>query len=225
MEAVTEKLRNAIVEMQEDEALALTKEFVAGGGDAQQVLETCREALEIVGKRFEEGEYFLPELVLAGEMFREIGEIVKPLLATQAASQAKSVGTVVIGTVRGDLHDIGKNIVCFMLEVNGYKVVDLGIDVPVEKFVDAVRELQPPVLGLSGFLTLAFDSMKETVEALTKAGLRERLKIMIGGGQIDDGVRLYTGADAFGRNAMAAVNLCKQWIKPIANQAAPQHAA
>ncbi len=112
-----------------------------------------------------------------------------------------------------------------MLEVSGYKVVDLGIDVPVEKFVDTVREVDPPVLGLSGFLTLAFDSMKETIEALAKAGLRDKLKIMIGGGQIDDGVRVYTGADAFGRNAMAAVNLCRQWIKPASDQAVPRSAA
>src|SRR3974390_2342841 len=164
MAATTDKLRDAIVEMQEDDALALTKEFIAAGGDPQAVLENCREALERVGKRFEQGEYFLPELVLAGEMFREIGEIVKPLLAAKTTGQAKSVGTVVVGTVHGDLHDIGKNIVCFMLEVNGYKVVDLGIDGPVEKFIETVRELHPPVLGLSGFLTLAFDSMKETIE-------------------------------------------------------------
>lgn len=224
MTEATDKLRDAIVEMREDEALTLTREFIASGGGAQVVLETCRQALEIVGKRFEQGEYFLPELVLAGEMFREIGEIVKPLLAVQATGEQKSTGTVVIGTVHGDLHDIGKNIVCFMLEVNGYKVVDLGIDVPVEKFVDTVRELRPPVLGLSGFLTLAFDSMKETVEALAKAGLRDKLKIMIGGGQIDDGVRAYTGADAFGRNAMAAVTLCRQWIKPTSEATAAQPA-
>lgn len=224
MAATTDQLRDAIAEMREDEALDLTKEFMAAGGDPQAVLETCRQALEIVGKRFEAGEYFLPELVLAGEMFREIGEIVKPALATKSTGQAKSAGTVVIGTVHGDLHDIGKNIVCFMLEVNGYKVVDLGIDVPVEKFVETVRELHPPVLGLSGFLTLAFDSMKETVEALGKAGLRDKMKIMIGGGQIDEAVRAYTGADAFGRNAMAAVNLCRQWIKP-AEQAAARPAA
>lgn len=212
MAVTTDKLRDAIVEMQEDEALALAKEVVAAGGDAQEVLDTCRQALEIVGKRFEQGEYFLPELVLAGEMFREIGEIVKPLLAAKATGPSKSAGTVVIGTVHGDLHDIGKNIVCFMLEVNGYKVVDLGIDVPVDKFVDIVRELDPPVLGLSGFLTLAFDSMKETIEALAKAGLRDKLKIMIGGGQVDETVRNYTGADAFGNNAIDAVSLCKNWM-------------
>jgi 5-methyltetrahydrofolate--homocysteine methyltransferase len=224
MADVADKLRDAIVEMREDEALALTKTFVAAGGKAEEVLEICRQALEVVGNRFEKGEYFLPELVLAGEMLREISEIVKPLLATKGTGQAKSAGTVVIGTVRGDLHDIGKNIVCFMLEVNGYKVVDLGIDVPVEKFVDTVREVDPPVLGLSGFLTLAFDAMKETVEALAEAGLRDKLKVMIGGGQIDDAVRAYTGADAFGRNAMAAVILCRQWIQPTSDRAAAQPA-
>lgn len=219
-----DKLREAIVEMQEEEALALTKTFLAAGGSADEVLEICREALEIVGKRFEKGEYFLPELVLAGEMLREISDILKPLLAAKGTGEATSAGTVVIGTVHGDLHDIGKNIVCFMLEVNGYKVIDLGIDVPVEKFVDTVRESNPLVLGLSGFLTLAFNSMKETIDALAKAGLRDKLKIMIGGGQIDDAVRAYTGADAFGRNAMAAVILCRQWIKPVSDAAAPQPA-
>jgi len=224
MAEAADKLRDAIVEMREDEALALTKEFIAAGGQAENVLEICRQALEAVGIRFEKGEYFLPELVLAGEMLREISEIVKPLLAAKGPEQEKPSGTVVIGTVHGDLHDIGKNIVCFMLEVNGYKVVDLGIDVPVEKFVDIVRETQPLVLGLSGFLTLAFDSMKETVEALAKEGLRDKLKIMIGGGQIDDAVRAYTGADAFGRNAMAAVTLCRGWIQPTADFAAAQPA-
>jgi methanogenic corrinoid protein MtbC1 len=218
------KLREAIVEMQEEEALALAKAFVAAGGQPEEVLEICRQALEMVGNRFEKGEYFLPELVLAGEMLREISEIIKPLLAAKAGGPAKSAGTVVIATVHGDLHDIGKNIVCFMLEVNGYKVVDLGIDVPVDKIVDTVRESHPLVLGLSGFLTLAFDSMKETIDALAQTGLRDKLKIMIGGGQIDDAVRAYTGADAFGRNAMAAVTLCRQWIKPASDAAAAQSA-
>jgi 5-methyltetrahydrofolate--homocysteine methyltransferase len=119
---------------------------------------------------------------------------------------------VLIGTVEGDIHDIGKDIVVFMLDVNGFEVMDLGIDVPVQKFVDAVKEFKPAVVGLSGFLTLAFDAMKATVEALAKAGLRDKVKIMIGGGQIDDQVRKYTGADAYGADAMAGVALAKGWI-------------
>jgi 5-methyltetrahydrofolate--homocysteine methyltransferase len=117
-----------------------------------------------------------------------------------------------IGTVAGDIHDIGKDIVTFMLDVSGYDVLDLGIDVPISTFVEKTREFQPRVLGLSGFLTLAFDSMKKTVEALEQAGLRDKVKIMIGGGQIDDEVRSYARADAYGKDAVAAVNLCRQWI-------------
>jgi len=118
---------------------------------------------------------------------------------------------VLIGTVHGDLHDIGKNIVSFMLDINGFEVRDIGIDVPVERFLEEIRSYRPDVVGLSGFLTLAFDSMKETVEAIGAAGLREGMKIMIGGGQIDETVRGYTGADAFGTNAVEAVNLCRGW--------------
>ncbi len=112
----------------------------------------------------------------------------------------------------GDIHDIGKDIVTFMLDVSGYDVLDIGIDVPIQVFVDKIKEFQPSVVGLSGFLTLAFDSMKKTVEALEKAGLRDNVKIMIGGGQMDDEVRKYVRADAYGKDAVAAVNLCKQWI-------------
>jgi 5-methyltetrahydrofolate--homocysteine methyltransferase len=117
-----------------------------------------------------------------------------------------------IGTVAGDIHDIGKNIVTFMLDVSGYNVLDIGIDVPVPVFVEKIKEFQPQVVGLSGFLTLAFDSMKKTIEALEQAGLRDGLKIMIGGGQMDDEVRKYVHADAYGKDAVAAVNLCRQWI-------------
>jgi 5-methyltetrahydrofolate--homocysteine methyltransferase len=103
--------------------------------------------------------------------------------------------------------------VVLMLEVNGFKVVDLGIDVPIQKFVDAVREHKPAVVGMSGFLTMAFDSMRDTVAALSKAGMRDQVKIMIGGGQVDEVVKDYTGADAYGANAMAAVTLCEGWIR------------
>lgn len=213
MTDATADLVRAISDMNEDEAYALTQAHIDRGGDPQRILDVCREAMDIVGKRFEQGEYFLPELILAGEMLEKIGGMVKPLLlGKQGEGEVKTAGTVLIGTVHGDLHDIGKNIVVFMLEVNGYKVIDLGIDVPVAKFVEAVREHKPPVVALSGFLTLAFDSMKETIEAFKSAGLRDSTKVMIGGGQVDDTICRYTGADAFGLNAMAAVGLCRQWI-------------
>ena len=121
-------------------------------------------------------------------------------------------GRVLIGTVHGDLHDIGKNIVSFMLDINGFEVKDIGIDVPVKTFIEEIRAYQPSVVGLSGFLTLAFDSMKETIAAFDAAGIRGDIKVMIGGGQIDETVRAYTGADAFGVNAVEAVGLCRKWM-------------
>ena len=202
-----------IADMKEEEALALAHEMLGSGYDPLTLLDHCREAMEIVCQRFEAGEYFLPELMLAGEMLTQIGNEAKPLIKdADSGGAGSSKGTVIIATVNGDLHDIGKNIVTFMLDINGYKVVDLGIDVPVETIVDSIKEHEPAVVGLSGFLSLAFDSMKETVEAIEEAGLREQIKIMIGGGQVDENVKVYTGADAFGLNAMDAVSLCAGWI-------------
>jgi len=207
---MSKKLVNAIADMREEEALKLVKEMIEGDSDPMAILDDAREAMDIVGKRYEEGSYFLPELILAGEMLNQITDILKPKLAK--LPEVKRHGKVLIGTVEGDIHDIGKNIVTFMLDVNGFDVLDLGVDVPPQKFVEAVEDFQPQVIGLSGFLTLAFDTMKETVEAIQAAGLRDQVKIMVGGGQMDDQVRAHTGADAYGRDAMAAVKLAKDWI-------------
>ena len=202
-----------LAEMEEDEGLALAnKMLLEEGVDPLRVLELCRAAMDIVGKKFEEGEYFLPELVLAGEMLDTIGAIAKPLIKNAPGEEPKKLGKVLIGTVHGDLHDIGKNIVTFMLDINGFDVKDIGIDVPAAKFIAEIEAYKPDVVGLSGFLTLAFDSMKDTIASIDKAGLRGDLKIMIGGGQIDETVRKYTGADAFGVNAVEAVSLCKSWM-------------
>ena len=202
-----------LADMNESDALALAQRMLLEDKvNPIRVLELCRAAMDIVGKRFEEGEYFLPELVLAGEMLDSIGKVAKPLIKQGDGAEAKKLGKVLIGTVHGDLHDIGKNIVTFMLDINGFEVKDIGIDVPVQKFIDEIKAFQPDVVGLSGFLTLAFDSMKETVSAFESAGLRNDFKVMIGGGQIDETVRAYTGADAFGVNAVEAVNLCRGWM-------------
>jgi 5-methyltetrahydrofolate--homocysteine methyltransferase len=202
---------NLLADLKEDEVLKLAKKRIESGEDPMKILEDSRKGMEVVGKRFADGEYFLPELVFSGELLKEVTELVKPHLSKSSA-KIKRLGKVVIGTVAGDIHDIGLNIVDFMLDVNGFEVTNLGVDVPAEKFVKAVKETKAPVLGLSGFLTPAFDSMKETVEALEKAGLRKNVKIMIGGGQMDDEVRKYAKADAFGKDAMAAVALSKKWI-------------
>jgi methanogenic corrinoid protein MtbC1 len=207
---MSEQLVNAIADMREEEALKLVKEMVEGDSDPMAILDDAREAMDVVGKRYEEGTYFLPELMLAGEMLNQITDILKPKLAK--LPEVKRHGKVLIGTVEGDIHDIGKNIVSFMLDVNGFEVRDLGVDVSWQKFVEAIEDFQPQVVGLSGFLTLAFDTMKETIDAIQAAGLRDQVKIMVGGGQMDDQVRAHTGADAYGRDAMAAVKLTKDWI-------------
>ncbi len=205
------ELVEAMANMKEKEALQIVDDLLAKGEDPQKILDLSSEAMGVVGERYQEGTYFLPELIMSGEMLRKIGEILKPKLAAKT-DQTKKLGTVVLGTVRGDIHDIGKDIVGFMLEVNGFEVHDLGIDQPEENFVNAVREYKPQVLALSGFLSVAFDTMKSTIEQVEAAGLRDGLKVIIGGGQMDDTVRKYTGADAYGDDAMAAVAFAKETV-------------
>ena len=203
-------LVNLLADLKEQEALKVVKERLNKGEDALKILEDARKGMEIVGKRFAESQYFIPDLVYSGEILNAVSELVKPKLTKAAGT--KKLGKVVFGTVAGDIHDIGKDIVVFMLDVNGFEVYDLGVDVPVQKFVDKIKETGAPVVGLSGFLTLAFDSMKETIEAIKSAGLRDKVKVMIGGGQITEEVRKYAGADAFGKDAMAGVSLAQKWI-------------
>jgi methanogenic corrinoid protein MtbC1 len=207
---MSEELIKAITEMREEDALKITQDMLDTGTSPLEVLDACRKGLDAVGRRFEEGTYFLPELMLAGEMMNEITEILKPKLAE--IPDRKRQGKVLIGTVQGDIHDIGKNIVSFMLDVNGFEVLDLGVDVAPQKFVDTIRDFQPQIVALSGFLTLSFDAMKNTVTAIQSAGLRDKVKIMIGGGQINEDVKVYAGADGYGKDAVAGISLAKKWV-------------
>jgi methanogenic corrinoid protein MtbC1 len=206
---MAEDLINTLADLKEKEAVKIVEERLSAGEEPLKILDDARGAMEIVGKRFAAAEYFIPELVYSGELLKRINDMVKPKLAK--ASNVKPQGKVVLGTVAGDIHDIGKDIVAFMLDVNGFEVYDLGVDVPAQKFVEKTKESGAPIVGLSGFLTLAYDSMRQIVEAINDAGLRNKVKIMIGGGQIDEAIRKYTGADAYGRDAMAAVNLAKRF--------------
>lgn len=209
-----EKLIEAIASIREPEALEITRRMLEEGTDPRDVLEAAREAMGIIGLRFECKDYFLPELILGGEILQGIAEIVKPRLGG-AAEKAEPRGRVLIGTVAGDIHDIGKDIVAFMLECNRFEVQDLGVDVPPERFVEEIRRNRPQVVGLSGFLTLAFDQMKATVGAIAAAGLRESVKIMIGGAPMDDAAAQYVGADAYGSDATAAVRLAQGWTEGV----------
>lgn len=202
-------LSAAMADLKEEEALKILNEKLDRGEDPYKILEVARDAMGVVGSRFANGEYFIPDLVYSGEILKEITEIVKPKLTKEV--EVKRLGKFVLGTVAGDIHDIGKDIVAFMLDVNGFEVHDLGIDVPVQKFVEKIKETNAEIVGLSGFLTLAFDSMKETIDAIKAAGLRDKVKIMIGGGQIDEEIRKYTGADAYRPDAVSGVLLAKEW--------------
>lgn len=206
---MSKELIDAITEMREEDALKITTQMLDEGKNPLEVLEACRHAMEVIGGRFEAGDCFIPELMLAGEMLTQISAMIKPRLEAEAMAEKR--GKVVLGTVEGDIHDIAKDIVAFMLDINGFEVTDLGVDVPPAKFVETVKQTGAKIVGLSGFLTLAYDPMKATVAALKDAGFND-IKVMIGGGQIDDQIRQYTGADAYGRDAMAAVALAKQWV-------------
>ena len=203
-------LVKTLADLKEQEAVKIVEDRLNAKEDPLRILEDARKGMEIVGKRFATGEYFIPDLVYAGEILKSVTEMVKPRLSK--VGQAKKLGKIVFGTVAGDIHDIGKDIVVFMLDVNGFEVYDLGVDVPAQKFVDKIKETGATIVGLSGFLTLAFDSMKQTVDAIKAAGLRDKVKVMIGGGQVTEEVRKYTGADAYGKDAMAGVSLAKKWV-------------
>ncbi|NIS68644.1 MAG: methionine synthase [Proteobacteria bacterium] len=207
---MAEDLVTFLSDLKEQDALRVTEERLNAGEDALRILDDTRKAMQIVGWRFSEGKYFIPDLVYSGKILERITEMVKPKLSRKP--EGEHLGKVVIGTVAGDLHDIGKNLVAFMLDVNGFNVYDLGVDVTPQAFVDKIREVEPEVVGLSGFLTSVYKVMKDTVDAIEAAGLRDTVKIVIGGGVMDDEVRRFCGADAYRPDAMAAVALAKEWI-------------
>ena len=207
---MAEDLVNTLADLKEKEALQIVEKRLSAGEDPLGILNDARKALETVGSRFADSTYFIPDLVYSGEILKTITELVKPKMAKDA--EIKRIGKVVMGTVAGDIHDIGKDIVVFMLDVNGFEVYDLGVDVPAQDFVNKIKESGAPIVGLSGFLTLAYDSMKQTIEAIKGAGLRDKVKVMVGGGQVTEQIKDYTGADAHGPDAMVGLRLTKKWI-------------
>ncbi len=206
---MNDRLIKALSDLDETKVTALVKEELDAGTDPMTVHAACREGMAQVGKRYESGEYYVSDLIMAGEIFKQAGMLMGSNLRMDDGPQR---GKVVIGTVKGDIHDIGKDLVVSMLRANGYDVTDLGVDIPSKNFVEALEKTGAAVLGLSGLLTIAFDSMKETIAAVNTAGLRSRVKVMIGGGSINEKVREYVGADAVGADAQEAVVLCNGWI-------------
>jgi methanogenic corrinoid protein MtbC1 len=203
----TQGLAEAIYTLDEQAALRLSREMLDNGVDPVDILEESRAGMSVVGERFQSGEYFLSEMIMAAEIFTAIMDSIKPRMKR---SVSETIGKVVIGTVQGDVHDIGKNIIVALLEAGGFHVVDLGVDVPPEGFVEAIKEHEPDIVGMSSLLTVALESTKRTIDAIVEAGLRDSVKIIVGGGRVDDYARDYVKPDASTDNAAIGVKLCRE---------------
>ena len=206
-----ELLKNSVGELDEDAAKEIL-ERVDNPEDALKAMQACQQGMEIVGSLFEEGEYFVGDLIYAGELMQDAVQILKPYLAGE---QSDAVGRMLFCTVKDDLHDIGKNIVRSLLEASGMEVVDLGVDVPAEKIVQTVKEQNLKIVALSGVLTLAINSMKATVDALKAAGLRDEVKVIIGGAPVTQEANDIVGADAWTKNPQETVRICTEWAKAL----------
>lgn len=205
------KLFDAVLNGDQKTAVAVTQEALAEGRDPMELITKYMvPAMDEVGRRFECEEYFVPELLLSARAMKGSLELLRPLLA---ASGAEPAGRVVIGTVKGDLHDIGKNLVASMLEGGGFEVIDLGADVAPERFIEAVREKNARIVALSALLTVTMPSMRKTIEALKDAGVREQVKVMVGGAPVTPQFAEEIGADGYGENATAAVALARKFAQ------------
>jgi methylmalonyl-CoA mutase cobalamin-binding domain/chain len=207
-----QQLIHLLADLEEDAVLEIVRKRIAAGDDLMQILEECNEGMQLVGKRYEQGEYYIAGLIMSGEIFREVVEMIQPLLVKN--TDKKSSGCILVGTVSGDIHDIGKNMVGMLLTCYGFTVIDLGVDVPPAEFAAKAVEIKPDVVGLSGLITASFEMMKETVSVLRAEAAKNKLSfpILIGGGMIDDQVCQYVGADYWLKDAMAGVRLCQSLL-------------
>jgi methanogenic corrinoid protein MtbC1 len=208
---MSKELAMAIVELKRDKAMELVKSRAEKGEDPLIILAECREGMTIVGDRFQTGEFYLSELILSGEIFKAAMAFLEPYLAK--ARPPKPLGKVVLATVRGDIHDLGKNILSVLLRAQGFEVHDLGVDVPPVKIVATVKEVQPDFVGFSVLITTAFPAMRETAQMLVEAGLRDKVKLMVGGGVSSPALKDYMGADFQSIDASEGVSYCIQNMK------------
>jgi methanogenic corrinoid protein MtbC1 len=205
------ELADAIVALDKDSALAAVQQALAAEADPLALVDQARKGLEEVGEKFDCGEFFLMELMRAAQIFQSVAEVLNPRIV-EAYGDIKTDGVVVLGTVAGDIHDLGKNIVRILLECRGVKVIDLGVDVPVAKFLEAIREHGPQVVGMSALLTASVSEMNQNVEAIDAAGLRAGVKIAVGGGIVGEIDRSNLRADLATVDANAGVRQIEQWI-------------
>lgn len=203
-------LIRSLVEIKEKETLTEIERQLEKYAEPLALIEALREGINLIGERFEKGEYFLSELIMGGKIFKDAMKLLEPHL--KSTQEIKPLGKVVIGTVQGDIHDIGKNIVATLLTSLGFTVEDLGVDVAAERFVSKVKEIDGDIVGLSALLTIAFDAMKETVARLRQNFSPQRPKIVIGGGPVDKRVLEYVGADALAGDATEAAKICQKFM-------------
>lgn len=199
-----------VADLQELAVLSMVRRLLDEGVDPLSVIYACDEGMRVVGERYAQGEYYIAALIMAGEIFRQVVELVEPRLEVQAPEAAS--GHVLLGTVQGDIHDIGKDVFGMLLVCHGFRVKDLGVDVPASRFVDAARAERPDIVGLSGLLTSAYDQMRDTVAALrhATADWAQPPYLIVGGGQIDEEICRYVGADDWRLDAMDGVHLCQR---------------
>jgi methylmalonyl-CoA mutase cobalamin-binding domain/chain len=209
MNNILNKIVNSLAEVDYESTPKLCKVALEADISPNAILEALSEGMDIIGKRFENGEYFLSELIMAGEIFKEAQEIMGSYTQMNGLEM---LGKIVIGTVQGDLHDLGKNIVVNILRSEGFEVIDLGINVPAKKFVESVREYEPDVLGLSALLRATVPEMKVVVEELVKEGLRDRVKIVVGGLPLNDDYAKRIGADFYAKDAWLGVEIIKRLV-------------
>lgn len=197
----------ALRDLDEEKVYKLVDEKIQQGIPPLEIINECNEGIVEVGELFASGKYFLTDLMFSAEIMQAVMQKLEPLI--EANSEQKNDDLIVIGTVEGDIHDIGKNIVISLMRSHGFKVIDLGVDVPAEKFIETVRENKPKVLGLSALLNSTYPQMKKVIDELTEAGLRDKVKVIIGGTICSETVRQFTGADAYATDAMTGINFCK----------------
>lgn len=202
-------LTQAIIRGDNNAAKELTQKALDGGTSPLTIYqEGLIPGMEVVGKKMQAGEYYIPEVLLSARAMKQASEIVKPILAT--SESLRPLGKVVIGTVKGDLHDIGKNLVIVMLEGAGFEIIDLGVDVPADKFVAVVKEVKPDILGLSALLSVTMLEMKDVIGSLKANGCRQKVKVMIGGAPVTQKYADEIGVDGYGPDAGSAVDLAKR---------------
>jgi methanogenic corrinoid protein MtbC1 len=201
-------LARAFADLNDEIALNIVKEKIGAGVDPLEIVKELQAGMEIFGEQCKKGDFFISDLILAGEVFQQSMLLLEPLLRNQAA--VEDGYKIVLGTVKGDIHNLGKDIFGVLLKASGFEVYDLGINVAPAAFVQKLRETGSAMLGLSGLITPSFDAMKATIEALEAAGLRSKVKVIIGGGVVSEIARQHTGADAFTTDAMQGVDWCKK---------------